>query len=150
MLIKNSLGTSVHLLWILPGSLSRRRHRRDLEHRVRHRDPRRALVQQGKAIGQRRPSRGRDRCQLAGRAREWGFASGWTVWDKALTWGRFALRSSTVKPVVVVRQENRPYLLYQANLPTQHLPYFHLVGKDRIPACPDVRVSLVSVVFFSF
>jgi len=42
----------MHLLRFLPGELSRRRHRRDAQRRVRHRDPRGAALQQGEITRQ--------------------------------------------------------------------------------------------------
>src|SRR5229473_2665329 len=51
----------MHLLRLLPGGLPGRCDRRGAEFRIRHRDPRRAVLRQGKAAGERRPLGRRDR-----------------------------------------------------------------------------------------
>src|SRR5438105_3716963 len=51
----------MHLLRLLPGGLPGRCDRRGAEFRIRHRDPRGAVLRQGKALGEWRPLGSRDR-----------------------------------------------------------------------------------------
>src|ERR1700730_16573118 len=51
----------MHLLRLLPGGMPGRCDRRGAESRIRHRDPRRALLRQGQAARKRRPLGGRGR-----------------------------------------------------------------------------------------